>query len=235
VQGPVHRHARIAPQVLGQRRHQLLLAEGVRRDHAQQADRLVAGAADLAFEFLPAGDQLPWPRVAAHAVVGQLHRVGRALQQAHAQRFLQRLEAPADGRLGGLEQARGGRQAAGIDDAHEGFHQHHTVRWQRCRENVMRSYVHRITVRTRATTAQVRASDNGVIANSSIKELRHVFHSAQSPCRRRPPTATVDCPDVPAGRRHRPSVAALYYSQPTLGVLAATCTPAAARSAGSRR
>jgi hypothetical protein len=130
VQCPVHRHARIARQVFGQRRHQLLLAERVRRDDAQRPDRLVHGTPDLALEFLPPCDQLLGARIAAHAVVRQLHRVRGALQQAHAQRFLQGFQAAADRRLRRRERPCGGRQTAGIDDTDECFDQHHTVcRW----------------------------------------------------------------------------------------------------------
>jgi hypothetical protein len=99
----------------------------VRRDHAQQADRFVAGAADLALEGLPAGEQLARPREAARAVVGQRHRMRGTLQQAHPQRFFERLQTPADRRLRRAQQARRRRQTAGIDDAHESFDQHHTV------------------------------------------------------------------------------------------------------------
>jgi hypothetical protein len=84
----------------------------------------------ISLSNLPARDEFFCPGVAAHAVVRQLHRVRGPLQQAHAQRFFEGFQAPADRRLRRRERPRGGGQAAGVHDAHEGFDQHHTVgRW----------------------------------------------------------------------------------------------------------
>ncbi|MNT08214.1 hypothetical protein D3C72_1429490 [compost metagenome] len=127
VQQPFHPHVRIALQVSGQRLDELVLAEHVRRHHAQHAGGLVARAAHVAFEGLPGGEQLLAPLVAALPVFGQADGVGGALQQPHPHRAFQQLQPAADGRLRAPHLGGRGGQAAGLDDAHERFDQQHAV------------------------------------------------------------------------------------------------------------
>ncbi|SVK54460.1 Uncharacterised protein [Acinetobacter baumannii] len=99
VQRPLNVSLRVAPQVLAQRTDQLILAESVRRPHAQHPDRFVARAAQLLFQALPLFDQPPRLAVTALAVVGQFEGVSRPLDQFGAQQLLQRLQTPTDRRL----------------------------------------------------------------------------------------------------------------------------------------
>jgi hypothetical protein len=143
VQQPFDGHLRKAVQVRGQRPDQQLLPEHVRRHHAQPALGVVAGAAQLGFESAPAQDQLLGAVEAALAVLGELHGVRGALQQAHAQRAFERLKAPAHGGLGGAHLRGRGREAAGLDDVHEGLHQLDAVdrgRSRKCRCHALSVY-----------------------------------------------------------------------------------------------
>ncbi len=119
--------ARMRAHELGQRSDQLVLSEGVRHHHPQRALGVLARPAQLVFELIPAGQQFLGALVAALAILGHLHGVGGALQQAHAQRAFQRLQATTDGGLGSGELGGGGREAAGLDDAHEGLDQFDAV------------------------------------------------------------------------------------------------------------
>ena len=60
---------------------------------------------------------------AALAVGRERDRVRRALQQAHPEVTLQRLEPPADGWLGGVHARGRGREAAAFHDAHKSLQQ----------------------------------------------------------------------------------------------------------------
>jgi len=84
---------------------------------------LAAGAAQLVLEGGPVGQQFLRTLEAALAVLGELHAVRGAPQQAQAERTLERLQAPAHRGLAHAELAGGGREAAGLDDADEGLHQ----------------------------------------------------------------------------------------------------------------
>ncbi|KAG1254555.1 hypothetical protein G6F68_010792 [Rhizopus microsporus] len=128
MQQPFHPHVRILLQVLRQRLDELVLPERMRRHHAQGADGLVARAAHLAFERLPRSDQFLRAFIAALAVFREPDRVGGPLQQPHAHRAFQQLQAPADGGLRAAHLRGGGRQAAGLDDAYERFDQKEAVR-----------------------------------------------------------------------------------------------------------
>ena len=123
VQQPFDVDARVLAQVAVQRMHQQVLPERMRRDHAQRALGRAAGAAQLVLERGPVGQQFLRAREAALAVLGELHAVGGAPQQAQPERALERLQAPAHGGLAHAELGRGGRQAAGLDDADEGLHE----------------------------------------------------------------------------------------------------------------
>ena len=123
MQQPFDLDGRMAVQKRQQRRHELVLAKGVGRDHAQQAARRVLGAAQVGLQRVPCLQQLARMLQAALAVVGQRHGVGGAPQQAQAQRALQRLQAPADRGLGGGHLLRSGRKTAAFDDAHKGLQQ----------------------------------------------------------------------------------------------------------------
>lgn len=104
-------------------RQQLGLAEGVRHHHPQASTQRFRFALQLGLQRLPFVDHALCMTLAAQPVLGQLQPVGGALQQAQAELTLQRLQAPADCRLGGAQLHGCGRQAAGIDDAQEGAQQ----------------------------------------------------------------------------------------------------------------
>ncbi|MDR6357052.1 hypothetical protein Q3H58_003723 [Pseudomonas psychrotolerans] len=120
---PIHLHARIAAQIGFQRIEQLLLAEGMGHHHPQPSLGFGMGAVQGSGEGLPVAEQLLGLAIAALAILGESQGMGRALYQAHLQGRLQRLQAAADGGLGGAELARRRRQTAGLDDADEGLEQ----------------------------------------------------------------------------------------------------------------
>jgi hypothetical protein len=95
------------------------------------AARLVLGATQVGFDGSPVVQQRLGMGVAALTVFGELHGVRRALQQAQAQQFFEPLQPAADGGLGAAELGSRGREAAGLDDAHEGVHQREAVHARR--------------------------------------------------------------------------------------------------------
>ncbi|MOA33542.1 hypothetical protein D3C78_1548430 [compost metagenome] len=105
----------------------MVLAEGVRGHHAQGAGGFIARAAHIAFKRLPGGKQFLGAFITALPILGQPDGVGGALQQPHPHRALQQLQAAADGGLRAAQLRGGGRQAARLDDAHEGFDQQQAV------------------------------------------------------------------------------------------------------------
>jgi len=72
---------------------------------------------------MPAVDYPPGVLVAAFPIIGQLHGMRGAQDQAHSKQRLQRLQATAHGGLGGGHLYGGSGKGACFDDAHEGSHQ----------------------------------------------------------------------------------------------------------------
>jgi hypothetical protein len=117
----------MAQQEIVQRPNQLLLAECVRCDDAQQPGRFFACVLYVGGQRAPMRQQFARVRQAAFSVLGELHGVGGALQQAQAQHAFQRLQTAADGWLRGAQLRGGGGQAAGFHDADKGLHQFYAV------------------------------------------------------------------------------------------------------------
>ncbi len=126
-QHPVDGHFGVTLQIGLQRSDHLVLTKSVRSQHAQHALRLLGDAAQIVLDPLPALQQRFRMRIAAFAVLGQLHDVRGALHQLQAEQLFQRLQAAADGRLAGFQTCGRRRQAACFNDAHEGLHQFYTV------------------------------------------------------------------------------------------------------------
>jgi len=99
----------------------------MRHLHPQQAFGQAGLGAQRFLEALPFGCQGLGAFVGALAGLGQAQCVGGALHQRLAELALQRLQPAADGGLGRAQLARGGGEAAGLDDADEGLHQQQAV------------------------------------------------------------------------------------------------------------
>lgn len=97
----------------------MVLAEGVRDLHPKRAARVVTRAEQLGFHLAPAFEDLSGESVATLTITGELHAVGRAIEQLQAERPLQRLQPATDRGLGGAQLRRRRRETAGIDDSDE--------------------------------------------------------------------------------------------------------------------
>ncbi len=85
MQHPFDAHVRVARQIFAERGNQLVLAEGVRDLHPKRAARVVTRTEQLGFHLAPAFEDLPGETVAALTITGELHSVGRAIEQLQAE------------------------------------------------------------------------------------------------------------------------------------------------------
>ena len=127
VDDPVGRHQlelqqRIAFEELGDHRRELVGREGERGRDLQQPVRRAALAADLVLQRLDLAHDAPRGGVEGLALLGEIDRPRRALEQPHAQPRLQPRHQLADRRRGQAEAGRGGGKAFGINDPDEGRH-----------------------------------------------------------------------------------------------------------------
>ena len=118
----VELHQRIARQELRQHRGELVGGEGQRRRHAQYAVRRAAVAGDLRLERLDLAHDALGTGVENLALLGEVQRPRRALQESHAKPGLEPRDELADRRWCQPEARRGGGKALEIDDPHEGGH-----------------------------------------------------------------------------------------------------------------
>jgi hypothetical protein len=110
---------RIAFEEFRQLRSEAAIAEADRRRDAQAPARCPAGLQDLRFRGRHFGHYVLAVAVEPGADLGQAERPGRPVEQPRAQVPLERGDMLAHRRLRHAEHARGGREAAGVDHAHE--------------------------------------------------------------------------------------------------------------------
>ena len=116
----VQRRARVQGGEVAQQRRQPVQADVVAGGQAQAAADVLAQVLQGAPGRLGLGQHLPGAWQQGAAGLGQHHLAAEPVEQARLQRLFQRGDALADRRLGQVQLAGGGREAAVLGHGHEG-------------------------------------------------------------------------------------------------------------------